>query len=68
MTRTEFEASFGAQFPEVQSAPAPRDTERGDRLPLARPDGATNPDRTVSHYVNQITDFEFDDCVQGTLS
>ena len=28
----------------------------------------TNPDRTVLHYVNQITDFAFDKCAQGTFS
>ena len=50
------------------------DTEGGDRSPLEKPDfsggpgGATDPDRTVLHYVNQITDFAFDKCVQGTFS
>ena len=60
-------------FPRVRPAPAPRGTEGGDRSPLARPDlsgdpgGVTDPDRTVSHYVNQITDFEFDDYTEGTF-
>ena len=68
--RTEFGAEFGAWFPEVGLAPAPLDTEGGDRSPLARPHllgdpgGTTDSDRTVPHCV---TGFVVNDYTEGTF-
>ena len=72
--RIEFGAAFGAHFSESPACTGTMWHRRGgDRSPLAIPDlygdpvGVTDPDQTVSHDVNQITDFEFDDYTEGTF-